>query len=70
MADAKDFDTRAWLVAVGIVLSALVILSTGICIVLYKEWNEEEPGRLHQLLVLVLLVLDYGLMFLLLTVAT
>lgn len=42
MKDAKNFDTRAWIVAVGIVLGAFVILSLGICIVLYKEWQEEE----------------------------
>lgn len=46
MKDAKNFDPRAWIVAVGIVLSAFVILSLGICIVLYKEWQEDEdvPG--------------------------
>lgn len=52
MKDAKNFDTRAWIVAVGIVLSAFVVLSLGICIVLYKEWQEEEdedlPGMKHR----------------------
>lgn len=42
MKDAKNFDTRAWIVAVGIVLSAFVVLSLGICIVLYKECQEED----------------------------
>lgn len=42
MKDAKNFDTRAWIVAVGIVLSTLVVLSLGICIVLYKEWQESD----------------------------
>lgn len=47
MKDAKNFDTRAWIVAVGIVLGAFVVLSLGICIVLYKEWQESDddmPG--------------------------
>lgn len=50
MKDAKNFDPRAWIVAVGIVLSAFVILSLGICIVLYKEWQEDEdvPGMEHR----------------------
>lgn len=50
MKDAKNFDTRAWIVAVGIVFTAFVILSLGICIVLYKEWQEAEdvPGMERQ----------------------
>lgn len=59
MKDAKNFDTRAWIVAVGIVLSAFVVLSLGICIVLYKEWQEEDeddlPGKCSLLLRLPLL---------------
>lgn len=62
MKDAKNFDTRAWIVAVGIVLSAFVILSLGICIVLYKEWQEAEedlPGMQRQkAFVACLLLLD------------
>ncbi|XP_058127548.1 uncharacterized protein LOC131290904 [Anopheles ziemanni] len=40
MIDAKNFDTRVWIAAVGIVMGTLVILSLGTCIVLYKECRE------------------------------
>ncbi|XP_050101567.1 uncharacterized protein LOC126581740 [Anopheles aquasalis] len=40
MVDAKNFDTRVWIAAVGIVMGTLVILSLGTCIVLYKECRE------------------------------
>jgi hypothetical protein len=40
MVDAENFDTRVWIVAVGVVLGTLVILSLGTCIVLYKECHE------------------------------
>lgn len=38
--DAQNFDTRVWIVAVGIVMGSLVILSLGTCLVLYKECRE------------------------------
>uniref|UniRef100_A0A182QBW4 Ig-like domain-containing protein n=1 Tax=Anopheles farauti TaxID=69004 RepID=A0A182QBW4_9DIPT len=40
MIDAKNFDTRVWIAAVGIVMGTLIILSLGTCIVLYKECRE------------------------------
>ncbi|XP_052866955.1 uncharacterized protein LOC128273077 [Anopheles cruzii] len=40
MIDAKNFDTRVWIAAVGIVMGTLFILSLGTCIVLYKECHE------------------------------
>lgn len=40
MIDAQNFDTRVWIIAVGIVMGSLVILSLGTCIVLYKECRE------------------------------
>ena len=43
MADAKNFDTRIWIAAVGVVMGTLVILSTGTCLLLYKECHD-PPG--------------------------
>ncbi|KAL3275735.1 hypothetical protein HHI36_020481 [Cryptolaemus montrouzieri] len=36
-AGAEDFDTRAWAVAVGVVMGTLILLSMGMCFLLYQE---------------------------------
>ncbi len=36
---AETFDTRAWLAAVAIVMSTLIILTVGTCCVLYRDWH-------------------------------
>lgn len=47
MEDAKGFDTRIWIAAVGIVMGTLVILTCGTCIVLYKECKESPGIKTH-----------------------
>ncbi|KAL3285929.1 hypothetical protein HHI36_000447 [Cryptolaemus montrouzieri] len=37
LAGAEDFDTRAWAVAVGVVMGTLILLSMGMCFLLYQE---------------------------------
>ncbi|GLH09487.1 Uncharacterized protein GBIM_14589 [Gryllus bimaculatus] len=43
--DAKDFDTRVWVVAVVIVMGTLLILTTGTCYLLYKEYHVPASKR-------------------------
>lgn len=47
MEDAKGFDTRIWIAAVGVVMGTLVILTCGTCIVLYKECKESPGIKTH-----------------------
>lgn len=37
LAGADEFDTRAWAVAVGIVMGTLILLGLGTCFLLYQE---------------------------------
>ncbi|XP_067010650.1 immunoglobulin superfamily DCC subclass member 4 isoform X2 [Anabrus simplex] len=41
--DAKDFDTRVWVVAVVVVMGTLLILAIGTCYLLYREYHVPNP---------------------------
>ncbi|KAK7579812.1 hypothetical protein V9T40_000441 [Parthenolecanium corni] len=51
---AETFDTRAWLAAVAIVMSTLMILTVGTCCILYRDWHiplrsrqDDDPERIE-----------------------
>lgn len=42
MRDAKDFDTHVWFYAVGVVMGALVLLGLTVCLLLVRDWYEDD----------------------------
>lgn len=42
MRDAKDFDTLVWFYAVGVVMTAMVILGLTVCILLVRDCYEDD----------------------------
>lgn len=48
MRDAGDFDTIAWFYAVGIVMTAMLLLAITVCVLLIKDYYEnEDSGKIH-----------------------
>lgn len=48
MKDVKDFDPRIWMYAVSVSMSAMVILSCTVCLLLYRDHYEEMELRRQQ----------------------
>lgn len=42
MRDAKDFDTLVWFYAVGVVMTAMVLLGLTVCILLVRDCYEDD----------------------------
>ncbi|XP_050315911.1 cell adhesion molecule DSCAM isoform X2 [Anthonomus grandis grandis] len=42
---AGEFDTRWWAVAVGVVLGSLILLSIGVCTLLFQECRNPQPAE-------------------------
>lgn len=53
LAGAEDFDTRAWAVAVGIVMGTLVLLGLGVCFLLYQECRLPKVSEEQEVIELV-----------------
>lgn len=53
MRDAKDFDTHVWFYAVGVVMGALVLLGLTVCLLLVRDWYEDDglAGKWHTLII-------------------
>lgn len=50
MRDAKDFDTTVWFYAVGVVMGAFVLLGLTVCLLLVRDWYEDDglAGELYE----------------------
>lgn len=47
LAGAENFDTRVWVLAVGIVMGTLTVLGLGTCYLLYLECRTQPPGKIN-----------------------
>ncbi|XP_044759519.1 protein turtle homolog A isoform X3 [Coccinella septempunctata] len=52
-AGADEFDTRAWAVAVGIVMGTLILLGLGTCFLLYQECRRPSVAEEQEIIELV-----------------